>query len=90
MAPRPRVVVVGGQFAGRRVKTLLQGACDVVLIDALGYIEYTPAVLRCLVEPTHIPSILVESRDVIHAFAHAVELNSGGCVPLHACVRACD
>lgn len=50
---KPKVVVVGGQFAGRRAARLLRhgGEFDVTLVDAKGFWEYTPGTLRCLVEP---------------------------------------
>jgi len=50
---RCSVVVVGGQFAGRRAARLLErgGEFDVTLVDAKGFWEYTPGSLRCLVEP---------------------------------------
>jgi NADH dehydrogenase FAD-containing subunit len=50
---KPTVVVVGGQFAGRRAARLLRhgGEFDVTLVDAKGFWEYTPGALRCLVEP---------------------------------------
>ena len=50
---RKKVVVVGGGFAGRRAYQLLASDFDTQLVDAKGYYEYTPANLRCLVEPEH-------------------------------------
>jgi NADH dehydrogenase FAD-containing subunit len=50
---RKRVVVVGGGFAGRRAHQLLSPHFDVQLVDAKGYYEYTPANLRCMVQPEH-------------------------------------
>lgn len=50
---KPQVVVVGGQFAGRRAAKLLRrgGKFGVTLVDAKSFWEYTPGALRCLVEP---------------------------------------
>ena len=50
---KPQVVVVGGQFAGRRAAKLLRrgGRFGVTLVDAKSFWEYTPGALRCLVEP---------------------------------------
>ena len=45
--------MVGGGFAGRRAYQLLASRFDTQLVDAKGYYEYTPANLRCLVEPEH-------------------------------------
>ncbi|KAJ9515382.1 hypothetical protein QJQ45_016375, partial [Haematococcus lacustris] len=66
IAPPVRVVVVGASFAGRRVKLLLDKQPNFVctLIDAKDFFEYTPSVLRCLVEPKHAHSILVSLQDV--------------------------
>lgn len=49
--PEPtKVVVIGGGFAGRRLHRILShSAFHVTLVDAKGYFEYTPSVLRCLV-----------------------------------------
>lgn len=44
---------MGGGFAGRRAHQLLACVFDTQLVDAKGYYEYTPANLRCLVEPEH-------------------------------------
>jgi len=56
---RAQVVVVGGSFAGlEAVKHLEDHAdLDVVLITDRPYFEYTPGVLRCLVEPQHFYAI---------------------------------
>lgn len=60
MTSRKRVVIVGGGFAGRRARRALLGKFEVVLIDAKGYFEYTPSVLRCLVEPQHCKRVVQE------------------------------
>lgn len=59
--PRKRVVIVGGQFAGRKVEALLSGRPQftVALVDAKDFFEYTPSVLRALVEPATLGHILV-------------------------------
>ena len=60
-ATKKQVVVVGGGFAGRAAQRAVAEAArgwfgprvglEVTLVDAKGYFEYTPALLRCLVEP---------------------------------------
>mmetsp|Transcript_18008 Transcript_18008/g.50339 ORF Transcript_18008/g.50339 Transcript_18008/m.50339 type:complete len:441 (-) Transcript_18008:1858-3180(-) len=53
---RRTTVVVGGSFAGRRVASLLASdPClhEVVLVEEKGYTEFTPSILRTLVEPGH-------------------------------------
>lgn len=58
----PTVLVVGGGFAGRAaVRHLLaiSDDCDlhVVLVDEKDFFEFTPSVLRCIVDPDHIHAI---------------------------------
>ena len=48
----PRVVVLGASFAGLQAAFDLQHFAHVILIDRLSYFEYTPGVLRALVEPS--------------------------------------
>jgi len=56
-----KVVVVGGGFAGARVARSLENdeRFSVTLIDTKDYFEFTPSVLRVLVEPEHIKKIQV-------------------------------
>ncbi|MFH1010042.1 MAG: FAD-dependent oxidoreductase [bacterium] len=54
-----RVVIVGGGFAGAYIAKVLEGRFEVTLIDTKDYFEYTPGVLRCVVEPEHIRSVQV-------------------------------
>ncbi|KAL6752136.1 hypothetical protein V8C86DRAFT_2762958, partial [Haematococcus lacustris] len=80
IAPPVRVVVVGASFAGRRVKLLLDKQPNFVctLIDAKDFFEYTPSVLRCLVEPKHAHSILVSLQDVAtQALVTGVDTGTG-------------
>tara|TARA_Y100000034_G_scaffold137001_1_gene218235 strand:+ start:9065 stop:10108 length:1044 start_codon:yes stop_codon:yes gene_type:complete len=48
-----RVVIIGGGFAGSTVAMKLQSDFNVTLIDDKDYFEYTPGVLRAIVEPAH-------------------------------------
>ncbi len=52
-----KIVVVGGGFAGSTVARELQNECDVTLIDTEDFFEYTPGILRVLVEPEHYKKI---------------------------------
>jgi len=54
-----KVVVVGGGFAGSEVAKGLERDFDVTLIDVTDYFEFTPGVLRTIVEPWHIKKIQV-------------------------------
>jgi NADH dehydrogenase FAD-containing subunit len=85
----PRVVIIGGSFAGRRCKKVLSAdpSLSVALVDQFPWAEYTPSILRCLVEPSTIDSYLIphSSPGFVHAFAEGVELRedgSGGIVRL--------
>eukprot|EP00899_Mesostigma_viride_P017185 jgi/Mesvir1/25468/Mv01733-RA.1 len=60
-----KVVVVGGSFAGQRAyNTLIRASrrenlnLDVTLVDSRGFWEYTPGILRCLVEPKHAKNMI--------------------------------
>ncbi|KAF5825348.1 hypothetical protein DUNSADRAFT_11357, partial [Dunaliella salina] len=53
---RRKTCIVGGSFAGRRVASLLvsdPGPHEVVLVEEKDYTEFTPSILRALVEPDH-------------------------------------
>ncbi len=56
---RKRLVVIGGGFAGAMIARRLQRDFAVTLIDSKDYFEFTPGVLRCLVEPAHIRRVQV-------------------------------
>ena len=48
-----RVVVIGGGFAGATVAKHLEDNFEVILIDTKEYFEYTPSILRTIIEPEH-------------------------------------
>jgi len=52
-----RVVIIGGGFAGTCVARKLQNHYSVTLIDSKDYFEFTPSVLRTIVEPQHAEKI---------------------------------
>lgn len=56
---RKKVVVVGGGFAGTGVAQNLEHYFHVTLIDTKDYFEFTPSVLRTIVEPTHLKNLQV-------------------------------
>jgi len=78
---RKRVVVVGGGFAGTGVAQNLEHYFHVTLIDTKDYFEFTPSVLRTIVEPTHIKKLQVmhnhylRSATVIQKEALRIEPN---------------
>jgi len=53
------VVVIGGGFAGPYVARELENKFNVTLIDSKDYFEFTPGILRTIVEPEHIKKIQI-------------------------------
>src|SRR3989344_7837879 len=60
-----RVVIVGGGFAGMYIARRLQDDYSVTLIDSKDYFEFTPSVLRTIVEPQHIKKIQAKHQDYL-------------------------
>ncbi len=60
-----KVVVIGGGFLGSCVARQLQSQFNVVLIDNKEYFEFTPGVLRVLVEPEHLEKIQVKHKNYL-------------------------
>lgn len=54
-----KVVVIGGGFAGSYIARRLEKDFDTTLIDSKDYFEFTPGILRTIVEPEHIRKIQV-------------------------------
>ena len=52
-----RAVIIGGGFAGSTAARKLEDNFNVTLIDTKDYFEFTPSVLRTIVEPEHIKKI---------------------------------
>ena len=70
------MVVVGGQFAGRRASRMLRrgGRIHVTLVDSKGFWEYTPGALRCLVEPkSALKMVQAQPRGTVRATAVGLE-----------------
>ena len=70
------MVVVGGQFAGRRASRMLRrgGRIHVTLVDSKGFWEYTPGALRCLVEPKSARKMVqAQPRGTVRATAVGLE-----------------
>ncbi|MBI3334539.1 FAD-dependent oxidoreductase [Candidatus Pacearchaeota archaeon] len=57
-----RVVIIGGGFAGSTIARQLEGIFSVTLIDTKDYFEFTPGILRTLVEPDHAKHVQVLHR----------------------------
>jgi len=66
-----KVVIIGGGFAGAVAARNLERDFDVTLIDTKDYFEFTPSILRTLVEPQHVKKIQVLHTHYLHK-AHIV------------------
>lgn len=62
-----KVVIIGGGFAGAYAARKLQQEFKTTLIDTKDYFEFTPSILRTIVEPEHIQKIQVLHRDYLPA-----------------------
>ena len=60
-----RIVIIGGGFAGSLIARKLQNRYSVTLIDSKDYFEFTPSVLRTIVEPKHIEKIQVRHKEYL-------------------------
>jgi apoptosis-inducing factor 2 len=60
-----KVVVIGGGFCGSLVAKELEKDFDLTLIDAKDYFEFTPSVLRTIVDPEHLNKIQVKHSDYL-------------------------
>jgi apoptosis-inducing factor 2 len=52
-----KLVIIGGGFAGTTIAKALEMKFDTTLIDSKDYFEYTPAILRTIVEPGHLNKV---------------------------------
>ncbi len=60
-----KVVILGGGFAGSYTAKKLENLYDVTLIDPKDHFEFTPSVLRTLVEPKHVQKIQVLHKNYL-------------------------
>ncbi len=54
-----KVVIIGGGFSGAYIARKLEREFDVTIVDTKDYFEFTPGVLRTIVEPWHVRKIQV-------------------------------
>lgn len=54
-----RVVIIGGGFAGSSLAKKLEHTFSTTLIDTKDYFEFTPGILRTIVEPAHALTVQV-------------------------------
>lgn len=62
---KKKVVVVGGGFVGSLVAKNLEKHMDVTLIDNKDYFEFTPSILKVIVNPENIDNIVVRHEDYL-------------------------
>src|SRR3989338_6321881 len=60
--PNEKVVVIGGGFAGSYICHRLQNDYEVTLIDNKDYFEFTPGILRSIVEPSHLKHLQIPHK----------------------------
>ena len=60
-----RVVIIGGGFSATSVAKQLESKFDAVLVDTKDYFEYTPGILRTIVEPDHARKIQRMHKDYL-------------------------
>lgn len=56
---KKKIIIIGGGFAGSHAAKHLDKHFDVTLIDTKDYFEFTPGILRSIVEPSHVRKIQV-------------------------------
>lgn len=54
-----KLVIIGGGFAGAKIAKSLENYFETTLIDDKDYFEFTPGVLRSIIEPEHLKKIQV-------------------------------
>ncbi len=60
-----KVVIIGGGFAGSKIARALEREFDVTLIDNKDYFEFTPGIIRTIIEPEHIKKLQVLHKDYL-------------------------
>ena len=60
-----KVIIIGGGFAGALITKNLEKEYNTTLIDTKDYFEFTPGVLRTIVEPFHVKKIQLLHKDYL-------------------------
>lgn len=60
-----KLVVIGGGFAGSYIARKLENEFDITLVDPKNYFEYTPGILRTIVNPDHLSKIQAQHKDYL-------------------------
>lgn len=70
---KPKVIIIGGGFAGVAAALKLQHHCDVLLFDVKEHFEFTPSVPRVLVEPNHVFNVRIPYTHILRQAKVLVE-----------------
>lgn len=62
---KPKVLVIGAQFAGLVAAKDLKKNFQVTVVDCKEYFEYTPGILRAYVKPSHFDALTFTTQSVI-------------------------
>ena len=54
-----KLIIIGGGFAGAKIAKSLENYLETTLIDSKDYFEFTPGVLRTIINPNHLKKIQV-------------------------------
>jgi len=66
-----KLVIIGGGFAGSQITKNLENKFRTILIDNKDYFEYTPGILRTIVEPSHKNKLQAFHKDYLTNFIKA-------------------
>ncbi len=65
MEIKKRVVIIGGGFTGAYCAKRVQKDFDVTLIDSKEYFEFTPSILKSIINPQNLKSIQIHHKDYL-------------------------
>ncbi|MEK6886273.1 MAG: FAD-dependent oxidoreductase [Nanoarchaeota archaeon] len=60
-----KIIIIGGGFAGSYAAKKLEDSFDVTLIDTKSYFEFTPGILRTIIEPKHLSKLQILHKNYL-------------------------
>ena len=60
-----KLIIIGGGFAGAKIAKTLENKFDVTLIDSKDYFEFTPSILRAIIDTKHLKKIQILHKDYL-------------------------